>query len=181
MSLRQKNTTEKYLKWKEKPHAAKALGPGSAFQQEGVRTAGRGQRDAARQGAIIAFQPLMERPVPTWDAANGTEEMPRFSLRAPSSLLIFKYQKVPSAYRPTSAEPIALRSPWGFQPLLPTVCVAHAGNYKAASSCSRHSQRYILQCTMAGQSQHYTSHTIPQRCQETHTNYTARRKGWARF
>lgn len=79
--------------------------------------------------------------MPTWDAANGTEEMPRFSLRAPSSLLIFKYQKLPSMYGPTSTEPSTLHSPLGFQPLLPKVCAARVGNYKAASSCSRHSWR----------------------------------------
>ena len=85
--------------------------------------------------------PLMEQPVPTWDAANGTEEMPRFSLQAPSSLLILKYQKLPSTYGPASTEPTTLRGPSGFQPLLPKACTAHMGNYKAASSCSRHSRQ----------------------------------------
>lgn len=119
--------------------------------------------------------------MPTWDAANSTEETPRFSLRAPSSLLIFNYQKLVSAYGPASAEPTPLRSPSGFRALLPKARAAPVGGRRAASSCGRRSQGQILQSALAGRSQNYTSHTIPQRCQETHTNYTARRKGWARF
>ena len=61
----------------------------------------------------------MERPVPTWDTANGTEEMPRFSLRAPFSLLIFKYQKLPARTDPHPQSPALCTAPWAFSPCSP--------------------------------------------------------------
>lgn len=62
--------------------------------------------------------------MPARDMANGTEEVLRFPVQAPPSLLMFKYLKLPSMYGPTSAEPTTLCSPSGFQLLLLKVCAA---------------------------------------------------------